>query len=202
MIAREFYHPGVSTNLRSRVGDHGPLVLLTGVLSVASVALVFAAALGVIPASALPRSEAAVEAIPHLNAVISVLAVGIIGFGWRSIRNGQVKRHRVAMVSAFVLFVAFLVLYFYKVILEGPATFPGPDAVYRFVYLPLLAIHVLLAVVTLPLLYYVLLLATTRPVSALPDTPHPRVGRIAASLWITSFVLGIVVYAMLYLVYA
>jgi putative membrane protein len=83
----------------------------------------------------------------------------------------------------------------------GPATFPGPDPVYRTVYLPLLAVHILLAVVCIPLLYYVLLLAATRPVSALVDTAHARVGRVAAALWILSFVLGNVVYAMLYVVY-
>jgi len=189
----------VSTAIRTRVGDHVGLV--TAALSVVSVAAVFAAALGMLPAWALPRSETLIAVVPHVNAVISVVAVGTIAVGWRAIRRGNVDRHRAAMVAAFVLFVAFLVLYFYKVILAGPASFGGPDVVYRFVYLPILAIHVLLAVVTLPLLYYVLLLATTRPVSALPDSPHPRVGRVAASLWITSFVLGIVVYLLLYVVW-
>ena len=59
----------------------------------------------------------------------------------------------------------------------------------------------LLAVVSIPLVYYVLLVATTRPVAAIRESPHPRVGRVAASLWFVSFALGVVVYALLYVVY-
>jgi putative membrane protein len=99
------------------------------------------------------------------------------------------------------LFATFLVLYLYKVVVAGPASFPGPESVYQFVYLPLLAIHILLAIVCIPLLYYVALLALTRPISEVFDTNHRRVGRVAASLWLISFVLGNVVYAMLYLVF-
>lgn len=183
-----------------RVRDHVPAA--TALLTVVSIALVFGAALGYLPAGALPRAPPGViEAIPHVNAGLSVLALGSIAAGWRWARRGEVAKHRAAMGTAFVLFLAFLGLYLYKVILEGPAAFPGPEPVYRFVYLPLLAIHVLLAIVCLPLLYYVLLLAATRSVPELRTSPHPRVGRIAASLWAISFALGIVVYLLLYVVY-
>jgi len=175
---------------------------LTAVLSLASLALVFGAALGAVPRGALPRApDAVVAAIPHVNAVVSAIAVVTILAGVVFARRRQFRKHRAAMLVSAALFAVFLVLYLYKVALEGPAPFPGPDAVYRRVYLPLLAIHILLAVVCIPLLYYVLLLATTRPVSALVDTAHARVGRVAASLWIVSFVLGNVVYALLYVVY-
>jgi putative membrane protein len=83
----------------------------------------------------------------------------------------------------------------------GPSGFAGPEAVYQFVYLPVLAIHMLLAIVCIPLLYYVALLALTRPVSEIPGTKHKRIGRVAAALWLTSFVLGNVVYLLLYVVY-
>ncbi|WP_158056168.1 DUF420 domain-containing protein [Halorussus halophilus] len=173
---------------------------LTGVLSVVSLALVFSVALQVVPASALPRApDAVLAAIPHINAAISVVAIGVIAAAWRSIRRGDVARHRTGMIAGVVLFATFLVLYLYRVALKGPTPFDGPDVVEQFVYYPVLGIHVLLAVVCIPLLYYVLLLALTRPVSELPATNHPRVGRIAASLWLVSFSLGIVVYLMLYL---
>ena len=182
-----------------RYRDHVPL--LTALLSVVSLALVFGASLGAVPSSSLPNSPAATGAIPHVNAVISLIAIGAIVYGWRAIRRGRVSRHRVAMLSAGVLFAAFLLLYLYKVVLEGAAPFPGPDAVYRFVYLPLLGVHVTLAVVCVPLLYYVLLVGLTHPVADIPATRHPRVGRIAAPLWLTSFVLGVAVYLLLYVVY-
>ncbi|WP_101298180.1 DUF420 domain-containing protein [Halegenticoccus soli] len=183
-----------------RVRNHVPA--LTALLTAVSLALVFGAALGAIPQTAFPRaSDAVLDAIPHVNAVVSAAAVVTIAAGWLSIRRGNVRRHRRLMIASLGLFAAFLVLYLYKVILEGPAEFPGPEAVYRFVYLPTLAVHILLAVVCIPLLYYVVLLALTRPVSEIYDTRHRTVGRVAASLWLLSFVLGNVVYVLLYVAY-
>ncbi len=175
---------------------------LTAALSIVSLALVFGAVLGHIPRSAFPHPpERVLTAIPHVNAAVSVLALGTIAGGWLSIRRGDVRRHRRLMLASLGLFATFLALYLYRMIFEGPATFPGPESVYQFVYLPVLAIHILLAVVCIPLLYYVLLLALTRPVAEVYDTRHRTVGRVAASLWLVSFGLGVVVYAMLYVVY-
>lgn len=186
--------------MRTRAADHVPE--LAGLLSMVSLALVFGAALGVLPGDALPRAPDAVLAtIPHVNAGISVAAIAVISAGWYWIRREAVRRHRWAMVAGFVLFGAFLALYLYKVSLTGPTPFEGPDRVATFVYYPVLAIHVLLAVVCVPLLFYVLLLALTRPVSEIPLTDHPGLGRITAALWLTSFALGTVVYALLYVVY-
>ncbi|MDY6819564.1 MAG: DUF420 domain-containing protein [Halobacteriales archaeon] len=186
--------------LAARVRDH--VLGLTTLLSLLSLAAVFGAALGYIPPQLFPRASAGtLDLIPHVNALISLAAIGVIAAGWRWIRAGAVGKHRVAMLTATGLFVAFLGLYLYKVILEGPTAFPGPQFVYQFVYLPLLAIHILLAIVCVPLVYYVLLLAATHPVAELPDTAHPRVGRVAASLWLISFSLGLVVYLLLYVLY-
>ncbi|MFC7175790.1 DUF420 domain-containing protein [Halosegnis marinus] len=175
---------------------------LTAVLSVVSLALVFGAALRVIPESLLPvASDAVFDAIPHVNAAVSAVAVVTILAGVRFARRGEYERHRAAMVASLGLFVAFLVLYLYKVTIQGPAPFPGPAGVETYLYLPLLAVHVLLAIVCIPLLYYVLLLAATRPIAEVFGTRHKRVGRAAASLWLVSFVLGNVVYLLLYVVY-
>ncbi|KZN22853.1 hypothetical protein A4G99_17275 [Haladaptatus sp. R4] len=175
---------------------------LTALLSIVSLALVFGAVLGVVPEHAIPRApNSFLAAIPHLNAAISVAAIAIISAAWHAIQQGHLLRHRTGMMTGLVLFVAFLGLYLYRVSLEGPTEFPGPKAVKQFVYLPILAIHMVLAMVCIPLLYYVLLLALSHPVSELPNTNHPRVGRIAASLWLTSFALGVVVYGLLYVVY-
>jgi len=186
--------------LREYLRDRVPAA--TTVLATVSLALVFAAAGQRIPTALLPDApSAALDAIPHVNAAISLAAVVVIALGWRAARRGRIDRHRRLMVTAAGLFAAFLVLYLYRVALLGPHEFPGPDAVYRFLYLPLLAIHVLLAVVCVPLLYYVGLLAATRSIPELRDSPHPRVGRVAAALWLVSFSLGVVVYLLLYVVY-
>jgi putative membrane protein len=184
------------SNARDRVPE------LTAALSLTSLALVFGAALGAIPRDALPRApDAVIAAIPHVNAVVSTVAVVTIAAGVAFARRREFEKHRAMMLLSAGLFAVFLLLYLYKVIMAGPATFPGPETVYRWLYLPLLAVHILLAVVCIPLLYYVLLLGTTHGVRALGETAHARVGRVAASLWLVSFVLGNVVYALLYVVY-
>jgi len=175
---------------------------VAGILTVVSLALVFGAALGAIPKSLLPRAPPWVfNTIPLVNAIISGLAILTIGSGWYWIRDGEIERHRAAMIGGVVLFAMFLALYLYKVALQGPTPFTGPEVIRQFVYLPLLAIHILLAVICVPLLYYVLLLAVTRPIHEIPQTRHPRIGRIAAPLWLISFSLGIIVYVLLYVLY-
>lgn len=176
---------------------------LTAVLSVVSLAVVFAAAGGQIPRSTVPAApEWFLDLIPHVNVAISATAIGTIALGWRAIRRGRIDRHRVAMLASFGLFATFLVLYLYRLVATGgPQEFPGPAAVEQFVYLPVLAVHILLAIVCIPLLYYVLLLAGAYPLEELSRTNHARVGRVAATLWLISFALGIVVYLLLHAVY-
>ncbi|WP_232702394.1 DUF420 domain-containing protein [Halobacterium wangiae] len=175
---------------------------LTAVLSLVSIALVVAAVRGAVPATVLPGAPAwFVDAIPTLNAAISAVAIGTILVGWRAIRRGEVDRHRAAMVTTTVLFAAFLALYLYRLVVHGTTEFPGGGTVYTFVYLPVLVVHMGLAMVAIPLVYYALLLATTRRVREIYDTNHATVGRVAASLWLVSFALGIVVYLMLYVLF-
>ena len=180
-----------------RARDH--VLELTTALTVVSLAAVFGAVLGAIPSSVVPEAPATLlEAIPHINAALSTAAIVTILLGVRFIRQGNVGRHRAMMLTTLGFFVAFLVLYLYRLILVGTATFPGSETVYQFVYLPTLAIHILLAILCLPFVFYALLLAATRPYEELYHTRHAQVGFVAAVLWLISFTMGIGVYVMLY----
>jgi len=192
---------GGESRLQDRIRERlrGHLPAATALLTVLSLALVFGAVLGRLPA--LPRVDALVSVVPHANAVISATAITTILVGVRAIRRGNVARHRAAMLASTALFALFLVLYLYRVSLEGPTEFAGPDAVRRFIYLPMLAVHILLAMVCLPFVYGALLLAGTNRVTELRETPHPRVGQIGATLWLISFSLGICVYLMLHVLF-
>lgn len=175
---------------------------LTTVLTLVSLALVVGAVRGYVPSELLPRAPNLVlEAIPAANALISAVAIVVIVAGLRAIRRGDIERHRRLMLTGFGLFVTFLALYLYRVSLLGPTHFAGPGWVETYLYLPVLVVHMGLAIVCLPLLYYVLLLAYSYPVADLAGTNHPRIGRVAAALWLVSFALGIVVYLLLYVVY-
>lgn len=182
-----------------RAREH--VTALAAVLSILSLALVFGAVFGVLPRSLLPRADGLLAAIPHVNAALSAAAILVIARAWRTIRRGDVRTHRRGMLTGLGLFAAFLALYLYRVSILGPTHFDGPAWLDTFVYAPLLAVHVLLAVVCVPLLYYVLLLAVTRPVAAISETRHPRLGRLTAALWLVSFALGICVYLLLYWIY-
>ncbi|MCH7661435.1 MAG: DUF420 domain-containing protein [Euryarchaeota archaeon] len=187
--------------MQQQVRAHVPA--LTGLLTAISLALVFGAVLGYIPNTLVPDSPNWVlAAIPHINVLFSLSAIVTISLGWYWIRNEEIEKHRLAMFASLGLFVGFLTLYLYRLIsLGGPEPFPGPETIYQFVYLPILGVHILLAVLCIPLLYYVLLLALSHPVRELRRTAHARVGRVAASLWLISFSLGVVVYLLLHGVY-
>ncbi len=175
---------------------------VAGLLSAVALGLVFAVVGGVVPATVLPRAPSAVlEAIPTLNAVVSLAAIVTISLGVRAARNRDFETHRRYMLASTGLFGAFLAMYLYRLTLLGTTDFGGPGVVERFVYLPLLAVHILLAIVCVPLVVYVLTLAATRPLADLFDTAHRRIGRVAAALWLVSFALGVAVYVLLYLVY-
>jgi putative membrane protein len=184
---------------RERLRGHVPA--LTGLLTVISLALVFGAVLGYVPERILPHNDGIIAFIPHINAVLSLAAIGTILAGVRAIRRGNVARHRTAMLTSAALFGTFLLLYLYRISLEGPTKFDGPTMVRQFFYLPVLAIHILLAIACIPFVYWALLLAMTHRVDELPATAHPRVGRIAASLWLISFALGVTVYVLLYILF-
>jgi putative membrane protein len=185
--------------MQQQVREHVPA--LTGLLTIISLALVFGAVFGAVPEGLLPRAEGVLEAIPHVNALLSLTAIGTISYGVIAIRRRNIETHRRAMLTSTGLFAVFLLLYLYRISLEGPTTYPGPDLLYQYVYLPMLAVHILLAMLCIPFVYYALLLASTTPLAQLPETRHPTAGRIAAGLWLISFALGFLVYLQLYVVF-
>lgn len=185
-------------NVRATVREH--TLAVGAVLSAVSLALVFAAALRVVPPELLPRAPTAVvDAIPHVNALVSAVAFVTVVLGVRAIKGGDIERHRKLMGTAFGLFAVFLVGYLYRVALVGPTEFPASGLI-ETVYHLVLGIHVTLAVVCVPLLFYTLLLAWSHPVSEIPRTNHRKVGKVAAPLWALSFALGVVVYLLVYVV--
>lgn len=172
---------------------------LTGGLTAVSFAIVLTVIAGAVPSTLFPRAPPTVmEAIPHLLAVVSAVAIGTILAGLRAIRVGNVARHRTLMMVSFGLFGLFLTVDFYRLAVVGPTAFAGPGAVETYLYLPLLVGHAVLALLTFPAVYYTLLVGVTNPRAALPATNHARVGRWAAALWLLTFGSGLVIYAMLH----
>jgi putative membrane protein len=174
----------------------------TLVLSVVGYTLVVGTFLGVVPASVFPDlSLGQVNLLSDAIAVVNTLATCSLIAGWRWIRRDEVKKHAAAMSTAFGLILVFLVLYLTKIGGGGTKEFVGPTLVY-YAYLAMLAIHIVLSIVSVPVVLYAIVLGVTHTPAELRDTAHARVGRIAAGSWILSLSLGVVAYLLLNHVYS
>ncbi|MFC4248820.1 DUF420 domain-containing protein [Natribaculum luteum] len=188
-----------TSNARRRLREN-PLqvtVLLT-VVGYALVAGTFFLELPIYP----DLTNAQVNLISHAIAVINTTATVLLVLGWYWIRNDEVDRHRFAMTGAFALILVFLVIYLLKVGGGGEKHIVGVSGPIYYAYLLMLAIHIVLSVVSVPVVLYALILGLTHTPAELRATPHARVGRIAASAWILSLALGVITYVMLNHVYS
>ncbi|OVE85543.1 DUF420 domain-containing protein [Natronolimnobius baerhuensis] len=141
-----------------------------------------------------------VNILTHAIAVINAVTTVLLLAGWYWIRNGETGKHRAAMLSGFATILLFLVVYLIRVGGGGTKEFVG-GALVRNAYLLMLAIHIILSIVAVPVVLYALILGLTHTPAELRETAHARVGRIAAGSWILSLVLGIVTYLMLNHIY-
>ncbi|WP_254529120.1 DUF420 domain-containing protein [Natrinema gelatinilyticum] len=141
-----------------------------------------------------------INLLTHAIAVINTTATILLVSGWYWIRADEIRKHQLSMMGAFALILLFLVVYLLKVGGGGEKHFVGPDLVY-YAYLIMLAIHIVLSVVSVPVVLYALILGLTHTPAELRSTPHARIGRIAAGAWILSLTLGVVTYVLLNHVY-
>ena len=182
---------------------------VTAVLSVIGYALVISAFEGILPLFP-DLSRETVLLFSDAIAVVNTLALTSLLAGVAFIKRGEVRKHRAAMLTAFALICAFLVLYLWKVgggfeksIVIRESAFLGQYAgTVELAYLLMLAIHILLSVVAVPVVLYAVILGLTRTPEELRETSHAKYGRIAVASWALSLFLGVVTYVMLNHVYA
>lgn len=179
------------------------------VLTALGYALVIGTFAGVVPLYP-DIGEPGVDLLSHAIAIVNTVTTVSLVLGWYWIRKGEVGKHRNAMVLSFALIVLFLLLYLPKVGGGGEKHFVLASQ-YAWVplwdwiqpaYLIMLAIHIVLSVLAVPLVLYAIVLGITHTPTELAGTSHARIGRIAAGTWILSLVLGVVTYVMLNHLYA
>lgn len=191
----------VSPPLGGPIRDH-PLAT-TVILSIVGYALVIGTFSGLVPAAVFP--DLTIEQVNRLAdaiAVVNTVATLTLLSGWYWIRQDEVTKHRIAMGTGFGLILLFLVLYLTKIGGGGTKEFVGPTLPY-YAYLGMLAVHIVLSIVAVPVVLYALVLGLTHtPRELRTETPHRRIGRIAAGAWILSLALGVVTYLLLNHVYA
>lgn len=184
----------VVTGLRARPKT------VTVVLSVIGYALVGGALYGFIPLFPSLSTET-VNLFSHAIAVVNTVALTTLLLGWWFIRQGEVRKHRAAMLTAFALILLFLVLYLWKTGGGFEKAITATGAV-KVAYLVMLAVHILLSILAVPVVLYAVILGLTHTPSELATTAHARVGRIAVVAWSTSLALGVVTYLLLNHVYS
>lgn len=127
-----------------------------------------------------------------LNAVLNAAATLCLLTGWVMIRRGDRARHRLCMLSAFGLSIAFLISYLAHHAQVGSVPFRGTGAL-RAVYFAILVPHVLLAAAVVPLALVTLVRALRERFDQ-----HRRIARIALPVWLYVSVSGVAIYFMLY----
>jgi putative membrane protein len=192
----------MATSSADNAAKRHPLAV-TAVLSVVGYAAVVGTFLGLVPGSIFPElSLRAVNRLSDAIALVNAINVVVIAAGWRWIRRDEVRKHAAAMVTSFVLILVFLVMYLTKIGGGGTKEFVGPAFAY-YPYLAMLAIHIVLSIISVPVVLYALVLGLTHsPTELRTETPHRRVGRIAAGAWLLSLALGVVTYLLLNHVYS
>ena len=171
---------------------------VTAVLSLVGYVLVFGTFGGIFPFPSI--SNETVILLSDAIAVVNTAALTAIVAGVYFIKTDQVRKHRAAMLTAFGLIILFLVLYLLKVgggceksiLVEGPV---------YYAYLIMLAIHILLSAISVPVVVHAVVLGLSHTPSELRETAHARVGRVAVAAWGLSLFLGIVTYVMLNHIY-
>ena len=129
--------------------------------------------------------------LPALNAALNGLSAMALLIGYTFIRARRIPAHRAAMLTAFGFSTLFLVSYILHHALHGDVRYPVHAAL-RSVYLPLLASHIILAVVALPLILVTFFFSLT---GRIPQ--HRRVARWTFPLWLYVSVTGVITWAML-----
>ncbi len=129
--------------------------------------------------------------LPALNAVFNGLSAVALLIGYTFIRARRIAAHRAAMMTAFAFSILFLVSYILHHYLHGDILYPR-HASLRMVYLPLLASHILLATVSLPLVLVTFFFSLT---GRIPQ--HRRIARWTFPLWLYVSVTGVLTYVML-----
>jgi uncharacterized membrane protein YozB (DUF420 family) len=132
------------------------------------------------------------EDLPALNACLNGLSAAWLTAGYAMIRSGRKSAHRNCMVAALLTSTLFLISYLVYHYHVGHTRFEDP-AWFRPWYLALLASHVLLAVVIVPLVLVTVTLAARGRFET-----HRAWARWTWPLWMYVSVTGVIIYVLLY----
>ena len=130
--------------------------------------------------------------MPGVNAVLNSASATVLAAGWWAARRRKLRLHKFLMVTAFACSALFLVGYVAYHFAHGDTKFTG-EGVVRTVYLTILASHVLLSMVIVPMALTMFWLAARKRFAL-----HRKLGRTLLPIWLYVSVTGVLVYGMLH----
>lgn len=139
---------------------------------------------------------------PHLNAILNASAGAFLVAGLFCILTRRVHAHRFSMLTACIISALFLVCYITHHTLRsyyfgiGPTRFNG-EGLARPVYFTILTSHTILAALIGPFV-----IATLYRALKGRFDEHRRLARLVYPIWLYVSVTGVVVYLMLYQIFA
>lgn len=147
--------------------------------------------------------------LAKLGFVAIALGLILLILGYLSIKTNRRVNHKWFMLSAVFIDAIFLVLYVTRYLSEGNAHFKGSHNLFLYVYAPILIVHVSTAIISI---WFVLRQVKsglqgeeyTNDSKLILKQPHRdahrKYGLIAVYIWGASFVGGIIVFTLLYLI--
>jgi len=129
--------------------------------------------------------------LPALNAMLNGASAVSLLVGFTFIRARKISAHRRAMVTAFVFSSLFLVGYITHHALHGDVRYPLHVAL-RTPYLSLLASHIILATVALPMILVTFYFSLT---GRFPQ--HRKIARWTFPVWLYVSITGVATYVWL-----
>jgi putative membrane protein len=129
--------------------------------------------------------------LPALNALLNGLCAIALSVGFYFIKLRDREAHRASMLLAFAFSSAFLVSYIVNHALHGDTVFPGHGSV-RTLYVSILASHVILSIVALPIILITFFFSLTGRFAM-----HRRIARFTFPIWLYVSITGVVVFLFL-----
>lgn len=131
--------------------------------------------------------------LPALNAILNGLSATALLIGYTFIRAKKIGAHRAAMFTAFGFSTLFLLSYIAHHALHGDVRYPL-YAAFRTPYLWLLASHIILAVIALPMVLTTFFFSLSGRIPM-----HRKLARWTFPIWLYVSVTGVITYVMLHL---
>ena len=132
--------------------------------------------------------------LPGINAILNGTSAVLISFGLWAIKQRRRRLHMQLMIAAFASSSLFLVNYIFYHYSHGDTLFAGQGLV-RPIYFALLISHILLSMLTFPMILTSFYLGLTDRIAT-----HRRVSKWTWAGWMYVSVTGVVVYFMLHVI--